>query len=97
MTSQAKEINVVVTDPITKGSLVLVRREQIEEADLAFVMNELRRAAGHDRFMLLALVEGASVDVHGPEDLVDALNEVARRAVDEALNKVLKEIARDGN
>jgi hypothetical protein len=82
----------VVTDPIQKGCLVLVRREQVEQADLPALMNQLRDIAGHDRFLLLALIDGASVDVHGPEELKEALRSVAKDAVDEALNDVLRKV-----
>lgn len=82
MTTEAKRVDVQVTGPIAKGSIVVVRREQIDEADLPYVMNELRRAAGHERFLLLALVEDASLTVSGPEDLKDALRQMAKEAVD---------------
>lgn len=81
MATEAKQVDVHVTEPITKGSLVLVRREQVEEADLPYVMNELRRVAGHDRFMLLALAEDAPVSLLGPEDLVEGLRQLAKEAL----------------
>lgn len=82
MTDESKRIDVVITQPIAKGSIILIREEQVEPSEVAYVMNTLKRVAGHDRFMLMFVVKGASLDVHGPADLVDALRQLAREALD---------------
>lgn len=87
-----RRIDLIVTSPIQKGSIVLLRKEQIDPEVVPFIMNELRRAAGHDRFLLMGLIEGASLDVHGPEDLADAIRQLAQ----EAMNGSTEEASRTG-
>jgi hypothetical protein len=81
MAEASTQIDCIVTQPITKGSIILTRNEQINPEELPYVMNELRRVAGHDRFLLMCMVEGASLAVHGPDDLVEAIRQLAKEAI----------------
>lgn len=82
MAEASTQIDCIVTQPIAKGSIVLVRNEQLNPEEMAYVMNELRRVAGHDRFLVMCMIEGASLSVHGPDDLVEAIKQLAKEALD---------------
>ncbi len=45
------------------------------------VMNELRRVAGHEQFLVVQVPDDVAMNVAGPDDLVDALKRLAKEAL----------------
>lgn len=76
-----KKIGVIVTAPVTKGSIVLVSDGMVDDHEMAAVMTILKYAAGHDRFLLLKLQPGHTLSVFGPDDLAEAIRELAKEAM----------------
>lgn len=84
MPAKDAPIAAMVTAPITPGSLVLIAGKLFEEDEMAYVMNELRRTAGHEQFMVIQAPPGVGINVAGPDDLVDALRRLAKESADAA-------------
>lgn len=83
MTEEVREFAALVTRPIEKGCMVLILGDQFVEDDMPYVMNELRRVAGHDKFVIVEVGPGKSIGVHGPEDLKEALRQLAKEATND--------------
>lgn len=82
MTDAPREVvPAYVTRPIEKGVIVLIIGNQFAAEDAPRVMNELRYVAGHDRFAIMEVVPGTSIGLHGPEDLKEALRQLAKEAL----------------
>jgi hypothetical protein len=90
VTDEMQDVRVHVTRPIERGSIVVLEGNLIDND--AAIMHQLKRAAGHDRFVLIVSEEGTvGVEVHSPATLRELLSEMAKEAIDEALKKKPKE------
>jgi hypothetical protein len=74
-------VAVMVTSPIEHGCIVLIDGVLCEPDEMDRMMNELRRVAGHEQFLVVQVPPDVRMNVAGPDDLVDALKRLAREAV----------------
>jgi hypothetical protein len=71
----------MVTSPILPGSIVLIVGGLFDSDEMPRVMNELRRVAGHEQFLIVEVdPDSIALNVAGPDDLVDALKRLAKEA-----------------
>lgn len=76
---------VKVIGPVIEGSIVLVSDQlDVIAGDGAVLLDHLRSAivdaAGHDRFVVLIVDQNTRVQAFGPDDLTDALRNLAHQA-----------------
>lgn len=74
------DLHITVTRPIEPGCLILITKDQIDAEQVGEVMEELHRIAGHNRFMIMEVPEGGGIELHGPDDLTNALRQLAKEA-----------------
>jgi hypothetical protein len=84
MADEHPPVAAVVTAPIQKGSLVLISGKLFGNGEeMAYALNELRRVAGHEQFLVVQCPEGTTaINVAGPDDLIDALRRLAKENAD---------------
>jgi hypothetical protein len=76
-----EKIQVVITAPIQKGSIVIFSSDSFEEDMVAAIQTQLRFIAGHERFLLMQVGTKDRVGVFGPDDLADAIRQLAKEAL----------------
>lgn len=85
-------VAIKVTEPVQKGSIVLVD-EMIDPEEMPRLITSLRYIVGHEKFIIVHVPEGRAMSVHTPEDLRVAVRALVR----EEFDNMLKEIRAEGN
>lgn len=80
-------VAIKVTEPVQKGSIVLVD-DMIDPEEMPRLITSLRHIAGHEKFLIVHVPEGSAMSVHTPDDLKRAVRALVREEFDNMLKEL---------
>lgn len=69
-------VEVTVVGKVQRGSIVTVVDRSMSQQQITDIVEGITHAAGHDRFVLVILEPGTSIDVMNPADARAALTRI---------------------
>lgn len=87
MPGQDEGVPIKVTEPVLKGSIVVVSN-LVDPEEMPRLTTSLRHITGHDKFLIVAVGDGQAVSVHNPDDLRAAVRALVREEFDNMLKEL---------